>query len=183
MEHGKGFALGVWSTYEKLSLLRSPSCPSALSCYTSSGWVRTGGPLSLIVEHKGLHLSITMATSDFKRTASPSGGLHMTDSQGEPGHNHMTLSKATLELVRKHVHCVVAAGSEIILIEAIISLMQEMKKRIFLQETMPASSSSNRLSPCCEAFLAPSPASGGDWESRLHCLVMNQLPSMWGPAA
>lgn len=140
-------------------------------------------PLSLQWSIERLHLLITMATSDSKRTASPSGGLHMTDCQGEPGHNHMTLSKATLELVRKHVHCSDAAGSEIILIEAIISLMQEMKKKIFLQETMPVSSSSNRLFPCCEAFLAPSPASRGDWESRLHCLVMNQLPSMWGPAA
>lgn len=97
----------------------------------------------------------------------------MTDGQVEPGHNRVTLSKASL-----CVHCVGAAGSKIILIEAIISLMQKMKKRIFLQETMPASSSSNRLSPCCEAFLAPFPASREDGESRLHCLVMNQLPSM-----
>lgn len=85
----------------------------------------------------------------------------MADSQGEPGHNHTTLSKATLELVRKHGHCSDAAGSEIILIEAIISLMQEMKKRIFLQETMPASFSSNRLSPCCAVrhfLLLPQPA-------------------------
>lgn len=81
------------------------------------------------------------ATSDFKRTAFTRGGLHMTDSQVEFGPNPVTLSKATLELVGKHVHSASAVGSKIMF----ISLMQKMKRRIYLQETMLASSSSNRL--------------------------------------
>lgn len=76
-----------------------------------------------------------------------SGGLRMADGQVEFGQDHMTLSKAALEPVRKHVHSAGAVGSQITFIRVIISLMRKMKRKMFLQETMPASSSSNRLFP------------------------------------